>query len=64
MYLTKGYLKRKFCRLEIRWAQMYRKEIVLVWKQEGPGAVASFDDFFTEMNEKIGDDDGSGLADN
>ena len=39
LYLTEDVLCRYFCRKEIRWALMYRKEIVLLWKQEGRGAV-------------------------
>ena len=41
LYLTEGVLLREFCRKEIRWALHYRKNIVLVWKQQGAGVVAS-----------------------
>ena len=37
LYLTEGVLSRPFCRKEIRWALQYKKEIVLLWKQEGDG---------------------------
>ena len=62
LYLTEGVLSRPFCRKEIRWAMYYQKTIVLVWKQEGPGAVASFGVFFNDISKTVGDDDGDGLS--
>jgi hypothetical protein len=62
-YLTRDYLMRPFCRKEIRWALMYRKTIVLLWKREGGGAVGRFNDFFMEADQSIeimGQDDGGG----
>jgi hypothetical protein len=40
---------------------MFRKQIVLVWKQEGHGAVASFGQFFADCGAVVDDDDGAGL---
>ena len=42
-------------------ALMFRKQIVLVWKQEGHGAVASFGQFFADCGAVVDDDDGAGL---
>ena len=62
LYLTENVLMRRFCRKEIRWALNYKKRVVLLWKQEGPGAVASFANFFTDIGKQVDDDDGSGLV--
>ena len=65
LYLTEGVLQRKFCRFEIHWALHYRKEIVLCWKQEGSGSVASFARFFDDCAKELkeGDDSHEGLTD-
>lgn len=62
LYLTEGVLERWFCRKEIRWALLYEKTVVLLWKQEGKGAVHSFANFFTDCGKTVNDDDGAGLT--
>lgn len=62
LYLTEGVLLREFCRKEIRWAMHYKKKIVLLWKQDGNGAEASFGKFFEDIAKPVGEDDGDGLA--
>jgi hypothetical protein len=62
LYLTEGVLLREFCRKEIRWAMHYQKTIVLLWKQDGDGAVPSFGTFFEDVAQSVGDDDGEGLV--
>ena len=52
-YLTKEYLTRPFCRKEIRWALMYQKKIILLWKREGKGSVGRFQDFFDECSQDV-----------
>jgi hypothetical protein len=61
LYLTEGVLERAFCRKEIRWALLYRKQIVLLWKQEGRGAVASFATFFKDLARAVETDGDDGL---
>jgi hypothetical protein len=61
LYLTEGVLQREFCRKEIRWALYYCKTVLLVWKQDGRGAVSSFGDFFREAEKEVHGDDGNGL---
>ena len=53
LYLTEEVLMREFCRKEIRWALHYRKKIVLVWKQDGSGAVASFGNFYKDTSKTL-----------
>ena len=62
LYLTDGVLERPFCRKEIRWCLMYKKEVVLLWKQEGPGSVVSFGRFFADCDKKLNDDSHEGLV--
>lgn len=62
-YLTQDYFLRPFCRKEIRWALAYKKEIILLWKREGGGAVSRFRDFFDDCRVSVhimGEDDGGG----
>ena len=54
-------MKREFCRKEIRWALAYQKTIVLLWKQEGSGAVQSFGRFFADCHEVVNGDVGLGI---
>lgn len=53
LYLTEGVLERPFCRKEIHWCLHYKKEIVLLWKQEGDGSVASFNQFFADCGKEL-----------
>ena len=62
LYLTEGVLERPFCRKEIRWCLMYKKEVVLLWKQDGPGSIASFGRFFADCHKKLNDDSHEGLV--
>ncbi len=62
LYLTEGVLERPFCRKEIRWCLMYKKDVVLLWKQEGPGSIASFGRFFADCHKELNDDSHEGLA--
>jgi hypothetical protein len=61
LYLTQDVLLRPFCRKEIRWALLYKKPTILLWKQEGIGAVTSFNCFFEDCKKPVNDDDGEGL---
>eukprot|EP01051_Picozoa_sp_SAG22_P004971 SAG22_NODE_283_length_13027_cov_25.568535_2_plen_531_part_00 len=63
LFLTKGVLLRPYCRKEIRWALGYGKKFVLVWVQDGDGAVASFNEFLEDCAKPDGQgDDGKGLT--
>ena len=52
-YLTEDYLLRPFCRIEIRWALAYKKEIILLWKREGNGSVGRFQDWFDACEKSL-----------
>ncbi len=52
-YLTRDYLVRPFCRKEIRWALLYRKKILLLWKRTGNGSVGRFNEFFEASSKSI-----------
>ena len=56
LFLSKDVLLRPFVRKEIRWAIRYRKQIRLVWHQEGEHAVNSFDVFFANCATEVGGD--------
>jgi hypothetical protein len=53
LYLTEGVLERPFCRKEIRWCLMYKKEVILLWKLEGKGSIASFARFFADCSKQL-----------
>jgi hypothetical protein len=61
LYLTQDVLLRPYCRKEIRWALLYDKTTILLWKQEGTGAVASFNCFLEDCQQLVDDDNGEGL---
>lgn len=52
-YLTRDYLVRPFCRKEIRWAILYQKKIILLWKRTGNGSVGRFNEFFEATSRPI-----------
>lgn len=48
IFLTKGYLTRRFCQYEILWALRYDKNIVLVYETNAEYGHASFGDYISE----------------
>ncbi len=48
IFLTKGYLTRRFCQYEIQWALRYDKKIVLVYETNTEHGHASFGDYIAE----------------
>jgi hypothetical protein len=48
IFLTRGYLTRRFCQYEIQWALRYEKKIVLVYETNMEYGHASFGDYMAE----------------
>ena len=55
IFLTKGYLTRPFCQMEIKYALRYKKTIVLVYETNTEFGYASFGDYMVECPNELKD---------